>query len=61
MKRHELLRHLKRHGCELRREGEKHSIFWNLTNQRTSSILRHTEIANKLADKICKDLGIRKP
>lgn len=61
MKRHELLRHLTRHGCELLREGQKHSIYRNTTNRQTSAVPRHTEIVNKLAIKICKDLGIPKP
>ncbi|MBL7162413.1 MAG: type II toxin-antitoxin system HicA family toxin [Anaerolineales bacterium] len=61
MKRHSLLKYLKHHGCELYREGSKHSIYWNPTNNRTSTIPRHTEIANRLAEKICKDFGIPKP
>ena len=61
MKRHELLRHLRRHGCELLREGQKHAIYRNLSNRRTSAIPRHTEIANVLAIKICKDLDIPTP
>jgi hypothetical protein len=29
MKRAELVRHLAAHGCELFREGGRHSIYWN--------------------------------
>lgn len=58
MKRRALLKHLRRHGCELLREGKQHSVYFNPTNRRTSSVPRHAEIANKLARKICKDLGI---
>jgi hypothetical protein len=29
VKRHELLDHLRRHGCALSREGSRHSIFFN--------------------------------
>ncbi|HDH99369.1 MAG: addiction module toxin, HicA family [Candidatus Latescibacterota bacterium] len=58
MKRRSLLSHLRRHGCKLLREGKKHSVYWNPVNRRTSSVPRHTEIADKLARKICKDLGI---
>jgi len=61
MKRHALLKHLKQHGCELLREGKKHSVYWNPANQRTSSVPRHTEIVDKLAAKICKDLSIPTP
>jgi len=58
MKRRALLQHLKKHGCQLRREGTNHSIYWNPASQRVTTVPRHTEIANKLAQKITKDLGI---
>lgn len=61
MKRRTLLKHLKRHRCELFREGSNHTIYWNPDNRRTSTIPRHTEIVNKLAHKICKDLDIPVP
>ncbi|MFQ6057510.1 MAG: type II toxin-antitoxin system HicA family toxin [Anaerolineae bacterium] len=61
MKRRALLKHLKRHGCELLREGARHSIYWNPANRRTTSVPRHREIVDKLAIKICIDLGIPKP
>ena len=61
MKRHELLRHIKRHGCQFLHEGKKHSIYYNPTNRKTSTVPRHTEIAKNLALKICKDLGIPQP
>lgn len=60
MKRRQLLKHLKKHGCGLLREGSKHSVYWNPANQQTSTVPRHGEIINKLAMKICKDLGIPK-
>jgi mRNA interferase HicA len=56
-----LLKHLKDHGCQLFREGTRHSLFWNPGNQNTSAVPRHTEIANRLANKICRDLGIPEP
>jgi len=61
MKRHELLRHIKRHGCQFFLEGKRHSIYFNPANHKTSTIPRHVEIANNLARKICKDLGINLP
>ncbi|MBI5969549.1 MAG: type II toxin-antitoxin system HicA family toxin [Deltaproteobacteria bacterium] len=61
MKRRELLRHLKQHGCELFREGGKHSVYFNVVGRKTSSVPRHNEIADKLARKICKDLDIKEP
>ena len=61
MKRHDLLTHLKRQGCELLQEGSRHSIFWRPTTGSTSAVPRHTEIADRLVAKICKDLGIPLP
>ena len=61
MKRRALLSHLRKHGCELLREGQRHSVFWNPANQKTSSVPRHTEISDILARKICRDLGIPTP
>lgn len=58
MKRAELLRHLRQHGCELIRERSSHSWWGNLSLNRRSSVPRHTEVRDALARKICKDLGI---
>lgn len=54
MKRVALLRHLKRHGCELVREGGRHSWWHNPAQNRRSAIPRHNEIKDLLAGKICK-------
>ena len=62
MKRRELIRHLERFGCMLVREGAKHSRYVNLADpRRTSTVPRHTEIADLLARKICRQLGIPDP
>jgi mRNA interferase HicA len=58
MKREALLRHLRRHGCELLREGGRHSWWRNIQQQKRSAVPRHTEIDDHLARKICKDLGV---
>lgn len=58
MKRGDLLRHLREHGCELLREGGNHSWWHNPEQNRRSAVPRHTEINDYLARKICKDLGI---
>ncbi len=34
MKRRALESHLKHHGCELLREGGRHSVFWNPVNRK---------------------------
>ena len=61
MKRRELIRHLERHGCEFVREGAKHTVYWNSATRQTSTVPRHTEIADLLARKICRDLGVAPP
>jgi len=58
MKRGDLIRHLTEHGCELKREGSGHSIWWNPQNRTMQPVPRHTEIPNNLARKICRCLGI---
>lgn len=58
MKRSVLLRHLRSQGCELVREGARHSWWGNTLLQTRSSVPRHTEIDDTLAKKICKDLKI---
>ena len=61
MKRSDLVRHLERSGCELLREGSKHSVFINPGVRRTSTVPRHREINDYLAKKICRDLAIADP
>jgi mRNA interferase HicA len=61
VKRRALLKHLREHGCEFQREGNRHTVYVNREAQRSSTIPRHTEIPDKLARKICKDLGIPVP
>jgi predicted RNA binding protein YcfA (HicA-like mRNA interferase family) len=61
MKRKDLIRHLKSHGCRLLREGGKHSIYVNPANNQTSTVPRHREIDDFLTRKICRDLSIPEP
>ncbi|MEO6193612.1 MAG: type II toxin-antitoxin system HicA family toxin [Thermoanaerobaculia bacterium] len=59
MKRGDLLRYLRSHGCELLREGGRHSWWHNPALNKRSSVPRHSEINDHLARKICRDLGLR--
>ena len=52
MKRGDLLRHLRAHGCDLLREGGRHSWWHNPNQNKRSSVLRHNEIDDLLASKI---------
>ncbi|PIR86988.1 MAG: hypothetical protein COU11_02890 [Candidatus Harrisonbacteria bacterium CG10_big_fil_rev_8_21_14_0_10_49_15] len=57
-KRVTLIKHIRKSGCVFVREGAKHSLFFNPSNHRFSTVPRHTEIDKFLARKICRDLGI---
>jgi predicted RNA binding protein YcfA (HicA-like mRNA interferase family) len=61
MKRRDLVRHLERHGCELLREGAKHSVYVNRKARKSSTIPGHREINEGLARKICRDLEVPNP
>ncbi|MDX6531963.1 MAG: mRNA interferase HicA [Blastocatellia bacterium] len=61
MKRIDLIRHLETQGCEFFREGRKHTVYLNRTARTTSSILRHREVNDFLARKICRDLQVPEP
>ena len=58
MKRHELTGHLREQGCRVDREGGRHTIYTNPANGAKAPIPRHGEIDNRLARKICGQLGI---
>ena len=52
----DLLRHLRRHGCYLKREGASHSLWCNPTTGAVEGIPRHNEIANKLGEDYSDEL-----
>ena len=61
MKRGDLLRHLRRYGCYLKREGGSHSLWCNPATGTVEAVPRHTEIPNLLARKICRSLSVPEP
>ncbi len=61
MKRRDLLAYLRAHQCVLLREGSRHSVYWNPSDRKTSTVPRHREINDFLARKICRDLSIPYP
>ena len=61
MKRKELMKHLKKQGCNIDREGGKYSIFINNSTGVEVPVTRHKEIADFTVKKICKDLGVEPP
>ncbi len=48
-------------GCEMLREGPKHTVLFNPANRKVTTVPRHREINEFLAKKICKDLGVPPP
>jgi len=61
MKRQDLIRHLERHGCRFLREGGNHTVYFNPSNRKCSTVPRHREIIEFTASKICRDLEIPQP
>ncbi|HEY1065536.1 MAG TPA: type II toxin-antitoxin system HicA family toxin [Pirellulales bacterium] len=61
MKREDLLRHLRRQGCEPLREGGAHSVWWNPANRKQTSIPRHRELSDYTARSICRQLDVPGP
>jgi len=61
MKREALLRHLTEWMLSQTRrphEGRAHSLWCNPQTGQVEAVPRHTEIPNKLAKKICRELSI---
>jgi mRNA interferase HicA len=58
MKREELLKRLRLHGCFLKREGRSHSLWCNPRTGNVEAVPRHVEIPNKLVKKILKALSV---
>jgi hypothetical protein len=58
VKRSSLLQHLRKHGCQLKREGASHSLWANPNTGHIEAIPRHSEISNLLARKICRGLSV---
>jgi len=59
MKRSTLLKHLRKHGCYLKKEGSSHSLWCNPLTGHVEAVPRHTEISNRLARKIFKAFSIK--
>lgn len=58
MKLTDLERHLRRHGCILKRQGGNHTIWENPATGDWTSVPRHREMKDFLARRICIQLGI---
>ncbi|MDQ6909398.1 MAG: type II toxin-antitoxin system HicA family toxin [Actinomycetota bacterium] len=58
MKRADLERHLRVLGCEIKREGAKHTIWTNPATGRVSTVPRHRELPRTTARAICDQMGV---
>lgn len=58
MKKFDLERHLRRHGCRIDRDRGKHTVWINPANGQKAPVPRHREIPNPTARDICRLLGI---
>lgn len=59
MKRNKLLKHLRKHGCVLLREGANHAIYQNPANGQQSAVGRHRELSDLLYKKFVSNYAFR--
>ncbi len=58
IRKRDLERHLRSHGCAFVRHGSRHDVWTNPERQQESSVPRHNTIPLGTARRICKELGI---
>ena len=58
MKRDKIIKYITQNGCLFDREGSNHTIYFNPKISKSSAVPRHSEIDDKLCNRICKQLGI---
>ena len=58
MKRGDVLRHLRHHGCHLKREGGSHSLWTNPRTGAVEAIPRHNELSDQLVRRVCRNLSV---
>ena len=61
VKRRDVIQHLMQHGCDLLREGGRHSVYVNRSVAKVSTVPRHREINDFLVRKICRNPEIPRP
>ena len=61
MKRREVDRHLRSHGCFLHHHGAGHDIWMNPATQARAPVPRHAEIKAGTVRGICRILGVPAP
>jgi predicted RNA binding protein YcfA (HicA-like mRNA interferase family) len=61
MKRRDLERHLRAHGCEVLRDGANHAIWANRQRDLRAPVPRHREVPAGTVRAICRQLGVPAP
>jgi mRNA interferase HicA len=61
MKRLDLERHLREHGCEFLRHGGRHDVWFNPVTDSTAALPRPREIKAGTTKAVCRDLGVPVP
>ena len=61
MKRRDLEKHLREHGCEFSRHASEHDMWVNPANEHEAPIPRHRDVKIGTARNICKRLQIPAP
>jgi mRNA interferase HicA len=61
MKLADLERHLRQHGCVLKRQGGNHTIWENPVTGDWTSVPRHREVKDILVKGICRQVGVPRP
>jgi mRNA interferase HicA len=54
----DLERHLRANGCEVLREGGRHTVWRNAMTGKRSTVPRHRDLPPTTAREICKQLGV---
>jgi len=58
LKKRDLIKHLKLHGCIQLKGGSKHDKWFNPSNNQKTAVPRHNDLNTFTARSICKQLGI---
>lgn len=61
MKRRDLEKHLRKHGCVFDHHGGQHDIWLNPATNQRAPVERHREIPTVIVREICKQLSIPRP
>ncbi|MCH8314477.1 MAG: type II toxin-antitoxin system HicA family toxin [Planctomycetes bacterium] len=61
MKRRDLEKHLREHGCDLHHHGRRHDVWIHAKTLRHVSVPRHNELKRGTVRAICEKLAVPSP